>query len=215
MLYMGICINYDSLYMVTEYLQKGSLFDLLHNRNVTLNFDKLFRLCDGIVKGMIYLHSRNVLHCDLKSSNILIDSDWDVKLGDFGLSHVRSAIDKRFYGRIGTPNWMAPEILRREKYDESSDVYSFGMVLWEMVTGNIPYANVPLEEMVQTVGFGNSRVEIPKKGPKLFLDIMRKCTNRERELRPSFKEIYEMLHTQTDEKERVYHVFNQLTAFFE
>lgn len=69
-----------------------------------------------------------------------LDDNWNVKLCDFGLSRVKSKIDrKKNQGRVGTPHWMAPEILRGEKYDESSDVYSYGMILWEMVTREIPY----------------------------------------------------------------------------
>ena len=73
-----------------------------------------------------------MFHCDLKSSNVLIDENWNVKLCDFGLSRIKSKFDKKKKneGRVGTPHWMAPEILRGEKYDYYSDVYSFGMILW-------------------------------------------------------------------------------------
>ena len=78
---------------------------------------------------MAYLHGRKVLHCDLKSSNVLIDPNWTVKLCDFGLSRIKEKLNKKC-GRVGTPHWMAPEILRGEEYVETSDVYSFGMILW-------------------------------------------------------------------------------------
>ena len=94
-------------------------------------------ICEDIALGMNYLHSRRVLHCDLKSSNILIDANWDIKLCDFGLSRVRSKLhakDDENRGLVGTPHWSAPEILRGKRYDESSDVYSYGMILWEIVT---------------------------------------------------------------------------------
>jgi len=76
---------------------------------------------------MNYLHGRKVLHCDLKSSNVLIDQNWNVKLCDFGLSRMKNS--RKSGQRIGTPHWMAPEIMRGEPYIEPSDVYSFGMIL--------------------------------------------------------------------------------------
>jgi serine/threonine protein kinase len=78
---------------------------------------------------MLYMIKKNFFHCDLKSNNILIDSNWRVKLCDFGLAINRLKSKKK--GKIkGTPNWMAPEILRGNRFKEASDVYSFGLVLW-------------------------------------------------------------------------------------
>ena len=73
------------------------------------------------------------MHCDLKSSNILVEGD-KTKLCDFGLAKIKNKIQKGQGNIIGTPNWMAPEILRGEKYMESSDVYSFGVVIWEIMS---------------------------------------------------------------------------------
>jgi len=130
----------NQYYMITEYLEEGSLFDHLHKKRTAMDDERMLYIVEDIALGMNYLHSRKVLHCDLKSSNVLIDSNWNVKLCDFGLSRIRSKLDKTtLIGRVGTPHWMAPEILRGNKYEEYSDVYSFGMILWEIVTGNIPY----------------------------------------------------------------------------
>ena len=93
-----------------------------------------------VALGMSYLHGKNVLHCDLKSSNVLIDENWNVKLCDFGLSRINSTKkNKKKNIRVGTPHWMAPEILKGEKYECYSDVYSFGILVWEMLTCKIPY----------------------------------------------------------------------------
>ena len=74
--------------MITEYLEGGSLFDLLHKEHIKLTEEKLVLLVEDIALGMSYLHGRGVLHCDLKSGNILIDSNWNIKLCDFGLSRI-------------------------------------------------------------------------------------------------------------------------------
>ena len=105
---MGMCI-YDNEYaMITEFLSNGSLFDYLHQHSAykDLSDDRIFYIVKDIALGMTYLHGKKYLHCDLKSSNVLIDSDWNVKLCDFGLSRIHSkGGDVR---RVGTPHWMAP-----------------------------------------------------------------------------------------------------------
>jgi serine/threonine protein kinase len=80
---------------------------------------------------MVYLHNmKKILHRDLKSSNVLIGEDWQVKLCDFGLSDQKKK-QKKYKNRIGTYQWMAPEVIRNEKkIDEFADVYSFGVITW-------------------------------------------------------------------------------------
>lgn len=116
--FIGMCI-YDNEYgMITEFLSGGSLFDYLHKSHRKLTEERLFYICKDVALGMSYLHGKNVLHCDLKSSNVLIDERWNVKLCDFGLSRIHTTKKKKkTYMRIGTPHWMAPEILKGEKYE--------------------------------------------------------------------------------------------------
>ena len=89
--------------------------------------------------ALAYLHKNKMLHCDMKSQNILLTEDGTVKLCDFGLSRYQEKFESDNHGKIGTPHWMAPEILRQDKYTEASDVYSYGVIMWEMITGKIPY----------------------------------------------------------------------------
>lgn len=139
--------------MVTEFLSGGSLFDFLHKRGEKLNEEKIFYICKDVALGMSYLHGKNVLHCDLKSSNVLIDENWNVKLCDFGLSRLKdNKKNKKDNIRVGTPHWMAPEILKGEKYECESDVYSFGILLWEMLTCQIPYKELSTSEIINLVG---------------------------------------------------------------
>mmetsp|Transcript_27799 Transcript_27799/g.24426 ORF Transcript_27799/g.24426 Transcript_27799/m.24426 type:complete len:361 (-) Transcript_27799:923-2005(-) len=192
---MGACIHRDKYLMITEYLEEGSLFDHLHKKHTKINDDTLFAIIEDIALGMTYLHGRKVLHCDLKSSNILIDSSWSVKLCDFGLSRTKYKSDKKKLAkqRVGTPHWMAPEILRGEKYQETADVYSFGMILWELITGEIPYYNVPISDIIVNVGQEKKQVPIPTKGPPLIVKIVGDCLNFDPKERPSFKEILSQL----------------------
>lgn len=91
---------------------------------------------------MAYLHGKNIIHCDLKSSNVLIGENWTAKISDFGLSQARKCNQKQrrsIASKLGTPQWMAPEVIRNEKYENASDVYSFGIILWELLTCQIPF----------------------------------------------------------------------------
>merc|ERR1712087_776836 len=93
---------------------------------------------------MVYLHVNNIVHCDLKSSNVLLNGPHQVKLCDFGLSRIlgKETLEEQAciaIGCVGTHHWMAPEVLRGEEYSKASDVYSFGMVVWEMVSRKIPF----------------------------------------------------------------------------
>lgn len=105
---------------------------------------------------------------------------------------------------------MAPEILRGEKYDESSDIYSYGMILWEMVAGETPYKGFSIAQIIGAVGFDNYQVSLPKKGNMLILKIMEKCLNRNRVSRPNFKYIVECLQNRNREKEKK----SQIVFFF-
>jgi len=98
-------------------------------------------------------------------------------------------------GRIGTPNWMAPEILKGEKYDEHSDVYSFGVVVWEIITGKIPHEGMSMAQIIGYVGYGKKSVEIPTsiEGNPIILEIVKQCLQYDRQKRPSFAEILRML----------------------
>ena len=143
---------------------------------------------------MTYLHGKRVLHCDLKSSNVLIDENWNVKLCDFGLSRINSNHKKGQARRVGTPHWMAPEILRGEKYEFESDVYSFGMLVWELLTGEIPYQKYSPAQIIGLVGRDdNHQIQMPKTDNQPMVDLFLMCTKRDPKLRPSFTKGVEFL----------------------
>ena len=125
----------------------------------------------------------------------MIDESWNVKLCDFGLSRIKNTKkNKNNNIRVGTPHWMAPEILQGEKYECESDVYSFGIILWEMLTRQIPYKNLTTAEIVKLVGNDKTHhIPIPNYPNKLFLEIFIACTERDVRKRPTFKIIVEVL----------------------
>ena len=139
--------------MVTELVNRGSLFEILHNRKQILDDFRILSIAKQIAMALFYLHQRKILHCDLKSQNILLGDDWSVKVCDFGLARYKEKFIHENHGKIGTPNWMAPEILRGECYQESADVYSFGVMVWEMLTGDIPYVGRSIAQITGLVGY--------------------------------------------------------------
>ena len=182
--------------MVTEYVNKGSLFHILHKKNVILNESKAFTIAKQIAIAMNFLHQHGIHHWDLKSQNILIRDDWSIKIWDFGLSKIGGLDFWEKQGRIGTPHWMAPEILRGEKYEGASDVYSFGVILWELITGQIPYLNRSLAQITGLVGYYGQRLPIPKtkSWPSGVLQKLTKnCLLFESNRRPTFEHIISYL----------------------
>ncbi|XWS10526.1 hypothetical protein CRYUN_Cryun38cG0003100 [Craigia yunnanensis] len=132
------------------------------------------------VRGMNYLHHCNppIIHHNLKSSNLLVDKNWIVKVGDFGLSRLKHETYLTTKTGKGTPQWMAPEVLRNEPSDEKSDVYSFGVILWELATEKIPWDNLNSMQMIGAVGFMNQRLEIPKEVDPRWASIIESCWHR-------------------------------------
>lgn len=124
--------------MVLEYTALGSLFEMLHTRKDILPIKRILEYIQDISLGMTYLHHRNIIHGDIKSKNIVVDEGHVAKICDFGLSEKT----KKKLNMAGTLNWLAPEVLKEEGYFESSDVYSFGLVIWEMLTNQIPYSEL-------------------------------------------------------------------------
>ncbi|KDO63545.1 hypothetical protein CISIN_1g038211mg, partial [Citrus sinensis] len=164
LLFMGAVASQERLGIVTEFLPRGSLFKTLHKNYQALDIKRRLRMALDVARGMNYLHHRNppIVHRDLKSSNLLVDKNWTVKVGDFGLSSLKNATYLTAKSGRGTPQWMAPEVLRSEPSNEKSDVFSFGVILWELVTASIPWNNLNLMQVVGVVGFMDRRLELPE-----------------------------------------------------
>jgi len=145
-------------------------------------------------RGMLYLHSSNpvILHRDLKSDNLLVTTDWTVKVADFGLTRFLS--EKKAMTQVGTPMWMAPEIIMGRKYTEKADVYAFGIILWEILTRQEPYEDKEPMQIVVEVVNQNLRPHIPKElEDNPLVPLMRDCWATEPTSRPSFRVISERI----------------------
>ncbi|OVA14145.1 PAS domain [Macleaya cordata] len=191
LLFMGAVYSPERLAIVTEFLPRGSLFKTLHKNNQSLDIRRRLKMALDVVRGMNYLHHRNppIVHRDLKSTNLLVDRNWTVKVGDFGLSKWKHATFVTAKSGRGTPQWMAPEVLRNEPSNEKSDLFSFGVILWELMTESIPWTNLNPLQVVGVVGFMDRRLDIPESLDPRLSSIINNCWQSEPGRRPSFEEL--------------------------
>ncbi|KAJ8904932.1 hypothetical protein NDN08_001445 [Rhodosorus marinus] len=136
--FMGACTQPPNLIIVTEFCARGTLFDYLHKENQKPPWALYKKMALDLCQGMMYLHSSNLLHRDLKSSNLMLSNNFDIKVGDFGLTRVQQSFGP-MTGQCGTFQYMAPEVLGSRPYSEKADVFSFGIILWEMAAKQLPY----------------------------------------------------------------------------
>ncbi|XP_019422970.1 PREDICTED: dual specificity protein kinase shkB-like isoform X2 [Lupinus angustifolius] len=195
LLFMGAVYSPERLAIMTELLPRGSLFKILHNNNQTLDIRRRLRMALDVARGMNYLHHRNppIVHRDLKSSNLLVDKNWTVKVGDFGLSKLKNATLLTTKSGRGTPQWMAPEVLRNEPSNEKSDVFSFGVILWELMTQSIPWKTLNFLQVVGVVGFMDRRLDMPEGLDPDAASIIQECWRSDSDKRPSFQELIQRM----------------------
>ncbi|KAL8264162.1 hypothetical protein R6Q59_022292 [Mikania micrantha] len=196
-LFMGAVTRPPNLSILTEFLPRGSLFKLLHRSNVQLDERRRLRMALDVAKGMNYLHTSNpvIVHRDLKTPNLLVDKNWVVKVCDFGMSRMKHHTFLSSKSTAGTPEWMAPEVLRNEPSNEKCDVYSFGVILWELATLRIPWTEMNSMQVVGAVGFQFRHLDIPDHVDPVAARIISDCWHLEPQSRPSFKEIISRLRS--------------------
>ncbi|KAL8171127.1 hypothetical protein V2J09_022931 [Rumex salicifolius] len=190
-LFMGAVTRPPNLSILTEFLPRGSLYKLMHRSNVHISEKRRMKMVLDVAKGMNYLHTSHptIVHRDLKTPNLLVDKNWVVKVCDFGMSRLKHHTFLSSKSTAGTPEWMAPEVLRNEPSDEKCDVYSFGVILWELATLRIPWTGLSSMQVVGAVGFQNKRLEVPKEVDSAVAQIIHDCWENDPSLRPSFSQL--------------------------
>ncbi|KAM3287167.1 dual specificity protein kinase splB isoform X2 [Capsicum chacoense] len=165
-LFLGACAKPPHLSMVTEYMEMGSLYHLIHvsGHKNRLSWPKRLNMLRDICRGLMCLHRMKIVHRDLKSANCLVNKRWTVKICDFGLSRIMTDASMRNSTSAGTPEWMAPELIRNEPFTEKCDIFSFGVIMWELYTLHRPWEGVPPERVIYAVANQGSRLELPE-GP--------------------------------------------------
>ncbi|CAM8982855.1 unnamed protein product [Rhodiola kirilowii] len=186
-LFLGACTKPPHLSMVTEYMDGGSLYNLIHlsGLKAKLSWRRRLKMLRDICRGLMCIHRMKIVHSDIKSANCLVNKHWVVKICDFGLSRIMTETPMKDSAPAGTPEWMAPELIRNEPFTETCDIFSLGVIMWELCTFNRPWNGVSPERVIHAVANEGLLLDIPD-GPlgKLIAD----CWAEPQE-RPSCAEI--------------------------
>ncbi|XP_043191001.1 tyrosine-protein kinase Btk29A-like isoform X2 [Amphibalanus amphitrite] len=194
----GVCSKRRPIFIVTEYMKNGSLHSYLRKNEATLiaNIEVLLHMCIQVCKGMAYLERHNYIHRDLAARNCLVGSEMNIKVADFGLA--RYVLDDQYTSSGGAKfpiKWASPEVLNYTRFSSKSDVWAFGVLMWEVFTcGKMPYSRMKNAEVVERVQRGHV-LERPKYCAKDVYEEMRSCWQYKAEERPAFWQIREVLLT--------------------
>ncbi|XP_067901583.1 mitogen-activated protein kinase kinase kinase 21 isoform X1 [Heterodontus francisci] len=196
----GVCLQEPNLCLVMEYAQGGPLNRALAGRRIPPR--TLVNWAVQIARGMCYLHAEAIvpiIHRDLKSSNILllekIENDdianKTLKITDFGLAREWHKTTKM--SAAGTYAWMAPEVIKSSMFSKGSDVWSYGVLLWELLTGEVPYRGIDGLAVAYGVAVNKLTLPIPSTCPEPFTKLMEECWDQDPHIRPTFATILEQL----------------------
>lgn len=181
----------EPFYLLTEYMPNGSLFKALRKKECPLTPTMKSLIAIDIARGVEYLHGKGFIHRDLKSLNILLDKNYRAKICDFGMVRIKN--EGPATGLVGTAHWMAPEVLMSSPtYNQKVDSYSFGILLWELLTGEMPYYGMNPVQFISTVIDGQ-RPQLPDDTPIKLRELIVKCWDQDPAKRPTFTNIIQAL----------------------
>ena len=184
------------------------MFDLIHNKKeIELSWRQNLKILTDVAKGLNYLHSCKpvIVHRDLKSLNLLlsekVEDEFDtpiMKIADFGMAKIKSSVEANsMTANAGTYHWMAPEVLGGSSYNEKVDVYSFGIVMYEVICREIPFEETGLDGMKIAVAVSKGKRPsldfVPKTCPIELVALMQSCWDQVPEKRPSMDFVIDKL----------------------
>merc|ERR1719320_1155013 len=144
-----------------EYCGGGGVLDIMKAMKITLNEEQIAVVCRETLRALTYVHAQLLIHRDIKAGNILLNHKGQCKLADFGVSYILDSTMDKAKTILGTPYWMAPEVVEADKYDSKADIWSLGITAIEMACGKPPYSNEP--------GM-NVLLQLPKRDPPTLPD---------------------------------------------
>ncbi|XP_062047530.1 serine/threonine-protein kinase TNNI3K isoform X2 [Lepus europaeus] len=192
--FVGACLNDPSQFaIVTQYISGGSLFSLLHEQKRILDLQSKLIIAVDVAKGMEYLHNlkQPIIHRDLNSHNILLYEDGHAVVADFGESRFLQSLDEdNMTKQPGNLRWMAPEVFTQcTRYTIKADVFSYALCLWELLTGEIPFAHLKPAAAAADMAYHHIRPPIGYSIPKPISSLLMRGWNACPEGRPEFSEV--------------------------
>ena len=181
---LGVCVEPNHYFLALEFMENGDLYRLLRNQKHLMLQEKI-KIAINIMEGLAYLHEQKVIHCDLKSPNILLNHAMQAKISDFGASLVMPETNTLLEIYIGTIQWRAPELFDEKTPPSfSSDIYSAGVILWELMTQRKPHQHLETEEKVKDFVCSGQREKIRSNTPKKYAELIQQCWDQNPENRP-------------------------------
>eukprot|EP00008_Paramoeba_atlantica_P009052 CAMPEP_0201479320 /NCGR_PEP_ID=MMETSP0151_2-20130828/4034_1 /ASSEMBLY_ACC=CAM_ASM_000257 /TAXON_ID=200890 /ORGANISM="Paramoeba atlantica, Strain 621/1 / CCAP 1560/9" /LENGTH=700 /DNA_ID=CAMNT_0047860767 /DNA_START=86 /DNA_END=2188 /DNA_ORIENTATION=+ len=191
--FMGTCEHEKAVYIITEFVDGGTLWNQIKNQKLPLPWAERVKYSTEICQAILYLHKKKFIHRDLKSKNMLIDSQSKrLKLCDFGFARTIQDEKAKYMTKTGTGLWMAPEIVMGNPYSEKADIFSFGVILLELIIREKPPLRLPIDHF----GFNIPNLKrdlFPRNVPPPFVELFTRCTQVNPEHRPSAEVILNAL----------------------
>uniref|UniRef100_A0A4W6FC20 Receptor protein-tyrosine kinase n=1 Tax=Lates calcarifer TaxID=8187 RepID=A0A4W6FC20_LATCA len=187
---LGVCLS-PTIQLVTQLMPHGCLLDYVHEHKDNIGSQLLLNWCVQIAKGMMYLEERRLVHRDLAARNVLVKSPNHIKITDFGLARLLDADEKEYNADGGKMpiKWMALECIHYRKFTHQSDVWSYGVTIWELMTfGGKPYDGIPTREIPDILEKGERLPQPPICTIDVYM-VMVKCWMIDADSRPKFKEL--------------------------
>ena len=188
--FFTMCNNQKISNLLLEYCEYGSITDIQGKSKQHLTEIEISSILYMLLKSLSFLHSKHLIHRDIKARNILITSKGVVKLCDFGICRKYIANQMKFAPRVGSPYWMSPEVIKREEFDEKSDIWSVGITAIELVTGYPPLCEMKQMDVMKLIESGMIHYDSFLIGlSSEFSDFIMRCLMREKEKRPSAQDL--------------------------
>ncbi|GBC10195.1 hypothetical protein RclHR1_09420003 [Rhizophagus clarus] len=192
---LGITKDSENYIFVLEYANEGNLRDYLKKKVTYLNWNDKIRMALDISNGLRFLHYKGIIHRDLNSKNILVNNE-KLLIADFGISKKLAEVTSNSMGNaLGMAEYIDPQCFKQDRYkkDKKSDIYSLGVLLWEISSGHPPFLDNPRNVLCFQINYNNLREEPIEGTPLKYQKLYQECWNSEPNSRPDIEEVYEIL----------------------
>ncbi|KAJ5074609.1 sterile20-like kinase isoform b-related [Anaeramoeba ignava] len=210
--YQGTYFKNNELWIILEYCGGGSLGDILQKCKFTFNEEQIAAICKEVLQGLSYLHKNNQIHRDIKAGNILLTDNANCKISDFGVAAYLSDKMLKRNTVIGSPYWMAPEIIQESGYDQKVDVWSLGITIIELAEGSPPLSNIhPIKVVFHIPKQPSPKFSEPDKWSSNCKDFLSKCLIKNPNERPNVEDLLEhpFIKTAKDCSQTLYEIVSK------